>query len=218
MRTLLPAALALAALLVPAAARPEPLRIAAGARLGWAAAAGDAAKGLPVREFALASQVPLQLDATLRAWRALDAGAYLSYGIGGVDRRAIFGLCGGAGADCSGRAWRAGVQARWSFPALRDRLVPWAGVALGWQWASVDLEGPLGASRLSANGLEAGVQGGAAWRVTPRLSAGPYLSLSVGRYRSGEVVVGGSASSRGDVVDKAFHEWLGAGVAGRFEL
>jgi len=211
---------ALAALLVPAAPRAELPKLALGARLGYAAAAGDAAKGVPMKDFTIASQVPLQLDATARVWRELDAGAYVSYGFGQVDRRSIFGNCAAAEFSCSGHAWRLGAQAIYSFRglALPVPVVPWAGAALGWQWATVEGKAPIGASTVSLNGLELGLQAGASWRVSERLAVGPYLSLALGRYRAGEVTVAGSASSRGGVVDKTFHEWLGAGVAGKLDL
>jgi Autotransporter beta-domain len=210
---------ALAALLAPAAPRAATPPVTLGARIGYAAAAGDAAKGVEMRELTIASQVPVQLDATVRVWRDLEAGAYLSYGFGQADRRALFGACEAAGVSCSGRSWRLGAQAVWSFRGqLAAPVVPWAGLGLGWEWASIEGKDPTGTSTVSVNGLELALQAGAGYRVNAQLSVGPYLSLSLGRYRAGEVKVGGATLASGGVVDKTFHEWLGAGVAGRFDL
>jgi hypothetical protein len=127
----------------------------------------------------------------------------------------MYGFCGMRGVSCSGHTVRAGVQGRWSFTSVP--FVPWVGAGLGWEWATVEGKEPAGTSHLSANGLELTLQGGGDYRVTPRLAVGPYVQLGLGRFRSGDAEVSGARSS-GGIADKAFHGWLGLGLAGRFDL
>jgi hypothetical protein len=211
------AAALLALLLAPAAALALPT-VELGARVGYAAAFGYAAEDVQMKEFTIASQIPIQLDAAVKLREELSVGLYGAYGPGKVDSAALFGACDVAGTSCSGHAWRIGVQGRWTFTSLRWALLPWVGAGLGWEWATLDAKDPTGSSTIGVNGGELSLQGGGDWRVAPSFAVGPYLQLGIGRYQRGEVKVDGADVGSGAISRKAFHGWFGAGVAGRFEL
>ena len=205
-----------AALLAPAAARAE-VPVELGARVGFAAAFGDAAGQVRMKEATIASQVPLELDASVRLRSELTAGLYGSYGPGQVSGAALSGACALPGVSCSGHAWRAGVQARWVFSAVRPPMVPWVGASVGWEWAAVEGRDVAGSSRVDLSGLDAALQAGGALRVGERLAVGPYLQLGVGRYLRADAR-GGAAPSSGALAARAFHGWFGVGVAATFDL
>lgn len=209
--------LAALAVLVPAAARAALPPLEVGARAGWATAFGDAAKDVGMDELAVGAQVPVQLEAGARLLPALAAGVYASYGVGRVSDAAIFGACGTPGVSCSGRDVRAGVQGRWAFTSVQP-FVPWAGAGLGWEWAHAEGKDVGGTDSVDVNGFELSLQGGGDWRVTPRLSVGPWIQLAAGRYQSGKVAVAGTTVGSGAITHKTFHGWLGLGVGGRFDL
>lgn len=199
------------------AARADVPRLELGARAGYAVALGDAARDVGMKELAVTSQAPLQLEVSARAWRDLSAGLYASYGLGRADGAAIFGACGVPGVSCSGRVVRAGIQGRWSFPHVQP-FVPWAGGGLGWEWAKVEGKDVTGRSTADVHGYELTLQGGGDYRVTPRLAVGPYVQLGLGRYQRDRVTVGGADAGRGAITHPAFHGWLGLGVAGRLDV
>jgi hypothetical protein len=200
-------------LVAPATSFAELPPVDVGARLGYAASFGDAASGVPMKALAIQSQVPVQVEALVRVWRDLAVGPYAAYGFGQVDGAALAGACEIAGVSCSGHAWRAGAEARWTFASLEAPLVPWVGAALGWEWSSVQGKDATGSSTVSVNGLEAGLQAGGDFAVARRVRVGPYMMVGLGRYGRGETTAGGSP-----VGEQATHGWLGLGVAGRFDV
>jgi hypothetical protein len=200
-------AFVVAALLLPAAGRAQPV---AALRLAYAPAVGDVARGVPMSD-AMNSQLPLQLDLLWRAGRA-SAGAYGSWGVGQVGGDAC------SGASCSASVLRAGVQGLWAFePFGGARIVPWAGVGLGWEWATRRRE-RLG-SRISStwSGAELSVQGGAEWPVAGRFGVGPFLLLSTGRYARESVDTPVESGSAG-IGERAVHVWIHVGLRGRVEF
>jgi hypothetical protein len=203
-------------LLAPAAGGAELPPADVGVRLGYATSFGDAATGVAMKALAVRWQAPVQLEASVRIWRDLAVGPYVSYGPGQVDGAALSGACQIAGVSCTGHVWRAGGQARWTFASVEAPLVPWVGAALGWEWSAVEGKDATGSSTLSVNGLEAGFQAGGDWRVARRVTLGPYMMVGLGRYR-GETTVGG-APGGGPIADPATHGWLGLGLAGRFDV
>src|SRR5690349_10849016 len=95
--------------LAPAAAGARPVL---GLRLAFAAAAGEAARHVPVSE-AVAWHVPIQADAlwSFDPAAPLAAGGYVSWGPGAVGAATCRD-----GTSCFGQVLRAGAQARWTFP------------------------------------------------------------------------------------------------------
>jgi len=57
------------------------------------------------------------------------------------------------------------------------------------------------------------VQGGAEYRVTPRVAVGPFFSFSLARYTTMS-----SENMDTELADKRMHEWLQLGVRGRIGL
>jgi hypothetical protein len=196
----LPRAALLLALAAASPARAEPVLAL---RLGFAPALGSAAGNLPMSD-AVTLQVPVQLDALWREGR-LSGGVYGSWGPGQA------GSC-TAGERCSATVWRTGAEGTYTFDT--DGVKPWAGLAVGWEWARASsTDGGTITSTFS--GPELAVQGGADWRLLPWLALGPYALVGVGRYLSyGVETPAGSASA--PVRDRAFHAWIHLGVRGTF--
>jgi hypothetical protein len=201
-----PRALLLAALLLPAAARARP---SAALRLAFAPALGDVVEAVPMSD-AMRSQVPLQLDLLWRVG-AFSAGAYASWGLGQG------GTC-GSGASCSASVLRAGVEGLYALaPFGRAAIVPWAGLGLGWEWASRSRERLGNETSWTWSGAELALQGGAEWPLAGRFSLGPFVQLALGRY--GRVSLDtpeGSASA--EVGSKAVHAFIHVGVRGKVDL
>jgi hypothetical protein len=209
MRTRLAAAsLAAAALLLPAAARAQPT---AALRLAYAPALGDLARGVPMSD-AMGSQIPIQLDLL---WRAgpVSAGAYGSWGPGQVGAEGCAG-----GASCSASVRRAGAQANLALAPLGDTgITPWAGLGLGWEWATQRRERPGATTTSTWSGAELALQGGAEWPIAGRFGAGPFVLLGLGRYARQSVDT--SVESGSAAIDrKAVHVWVHVGVRGRVDF
>lgn len=204
MRILPAAAAALAAALLPPAARAlEPV---VALRLGVGAALGSAARTVPMTDV-VPVQYPAQLDLLARQG-PLAAGVYGSVG------PASPGRC--PGASCSAWAARVGLQATWTFSWARGPE-PWLGLASGYEWITEDRrQGGTITSRYG--GFEAvAVQGGVEWRPWRWLAVGPYALVSAGRYGRYAVDTG---IERGAVVipEKTLHTWVQVGVRGRLVL
>ena len=195
-----------AALLLPGLASAQ---ATFGLRLGFATAAGSAVKGSPMSE-GVRSAIPLQLDAGYRILPFLAAGAYVAWAPATVGS-----LCGGG--TCSASMLRAGVQAEWRFPRMLG-LDPWLGAGLGWE--SSQFKSRIGIDRLEVtrSGWEyLNLQLGANLPVKEKLSVGPFLQLSVGRYGS-QTVKSPLGDSSGAIADPANHSWLQIGVRGTYDL
>lgn len=204
----MPRALLLAALLLPAAARAGP---AAALRLAYAPAMGDVADAVPISD-AMRSQVPLQLDLL---WREgpLSAGAYASWGLGQVA-----GATCGPGASCSASAIRVGAEALYAFaPFGAAGIVPWAGVGVGWEWATRRRERLGNEVSWTWSGVELALQGGAEWPLAGRFALGPFAQLALGRYGRLALDTPEGSASR-EIADKAIHAFLHVGVRGRIDL
>jgi hypothetical protein len=194
---------ALPLLVALAAATPARAEPVLALRLGVAPALGSATGNLPMSEL-LPLQFPVQLDALWREGR-LDAGLYGSWGLAEASGCA-------SGERCSATVWRTGVQAAWTFDA--DGVLPWAGLALGWEWARTVTQ-DAGTITSTFSGAELALQGGVEWRVLRWLSLGPALLVGIGNYGTyGVEGPAGSASST--VTDRAFHAWIHVGVRGTF--
>ena len=199
---LLRAAAAALAVIASSPARAEPVLAL---RVGIAPALGSASGNLPMSR-TVPLQFPVQLDAL---WREgpIAGGLYGSWGPG------VPGGC-ASGETCSARVWRAGAQGTWTFPA--SGLEPWAGVAAGWEWASLERDHG-GAITGTWSGPELALQGGVEWRLGSWLALGPYALAGGGWYgRYGVESPAGSASAT--ISDPSFHGWIHLGVRGRLVL
>ncbi len=181
----------------------------AGARLGYSLAGGRAAQGSSMSD-GLKGSIPIQVEGGYRVLPQLSVGGYLSYGPG---------LVGSAcdGASCSASVKRLGLEAAWRFQQAW-RVVPWAGVGLGYEWASYKATDGADKLELTYRGLEyLNLQGGAAYPATDKLSVGPFLSLALGRYGNLKVE-SPLGNSEGSIPSATTHTWLTLGVRGTFDL
>lgn len=199
-------ALALAALLLPAAAAGAP---ALSLRLAYAPAAGSAADRFPADDV-LAAQVPVQVDALWR-FGAAALGPYASWGLGiatGCDD----------GARCGGSVARLGLQALHALGAGAERtVVPWLGVGAGWEWASRRRERLGNEHTWTWSGPEAHAELGVEWRPRPRVALGPYVHVAAGRFSRVSLETPVESASAA-VPARAIHAWLHLGVRGTLDL
>jgi hypothetical protein len=218
--------LVLAALLVPMASQAQ---FSLGLRVGYAPAMGDAAKDSKMKEFALKSQIPLQLDALYKVSKDIAVGAYFAYGFGQTDDALFAPLVGvnicdqdfGDGkVECSGSSIRFGAQGVYTFNQLKSPLVPWAGLSLGYEMVSAEAKDNVDSLTLDLNGFDLGLQLGGDYAVTEKFAIGPYLTFNIGQYQNAEFKNTDDPTDNqdGSIDDKALHQWFGFGIRGKFDL
>jgi outer membrane protein W len=173
---------------------------------------GEAQKGADLSD-GIKGQIPLQLDAMYRFTPNVSAGAYFSYGFAQLN--GDFGdICDASGVDCAARSYRLGVQGAYNFKP-GAQFDPWVGLGAGYEWASLDVEAGTEEASMTFSGIEfATLQAGADYRVAPRFTVGPYLSMSLGRYSD----LSTDGGFEGDIEEEAFHQWLQFGFRGTFDL
>jgi hypothetical protein len=183
-------------------------RAAVAVQLGYAAPWGNTsgADGARFSRF-LASSAPLQAELALRIGHGDALGVFAAYG---------FARPGGPGLSCDdpyscdASHVRMGFTARHAFTP-DGPLVVSAALALGWEWARLEVEEPtLGGSitqSLRARGPLAGLQL-AAQRALGRTRIGPFLQVTVGQFSSTKV----SDGDWNELNDRAFHGFLEAGL------
>lgn len=224
--------LAVAAFAVPSVSHAQ-VRLQVGGRLGFAKATGDAlehartGEKIGMKDYSLSSQVPVQLDVGAQVSPEISLGGYLGYGFGQVDDAFLersFGrrICGadyGDGTiDCTGSAWRVGVQGLYTFAGTASSLVPWIGLSLGRESASVEAKDRTGGVTVKLTGYELGLQLGGNYRVSDVFVVGPYAGLSFGKYDDAELTITGAGSQSMSIDKKAWHQWFGFGIRGSFTL
>jgi hypothetical protein len=208
---------AVALLLAPVAARaqvaPAPARIDRpgfdlGLRVGYALPMGEFREGADFSD-GVSGQIPLQVDALYRVNSQYAFGVYAGYGFAFVKDP----VCDEYGVSCSGEVIRVGVEGLIHF-SVPGTFVPWVGAGIGYEWLKIKASAGGNSETLSARGFEIlNLQGGGDWVASPDFTVGPFVSLSIGQYRSTEAF-GMSA----DIDNKGIHEWLQLGVKGTFSL
>jgi len=216
------ALLLLSLLTLATAARPARAGDDAGLQLGLRAAyalpLGDAGDGAELRDLTPGA-VPVQLEAGWRFDRHWLAGAYFAWGPSLVGDVAKDALAEAGASDVSGHfEQRVGLQGIYTFSPL-SKLAPWVGLGLGYEWTRyADAKLPSGdETEVGLRGFEALLQVGGDYRVTSRLTVGPYATFSVGQYGSHVATVEGDSSTT-DVEDRGIHEWVQLGFKGSFDL
>lgn len=167
MKKLVLAAAAAAALLVPSAGSAQ---LSLGLRAGYAKALGD------LQESELVSdQIPIQLDLDYRLFLGLTLGLYGSYGSADVDGADVG--CAADGVSCTGRTFRAGVQATWTVPT--PLVKPWIGAGVGYEWVRIARSnaGTAKASGLEAFNAQLGVD-----LALGYFRVGPFVTYTLSRY------------------------------------
>jgi hypothetical protein len=150
--------------------------------------------------------VPVQLDVDFRLADHVRLGGYAEYGFASA-------VC-NAHIDCSGKNFRAGVQAL--FPWGEGTISGWVGAGGGFEYSQYQITQPNvyvpGAPDITSTtdlkGWELNVQGGAAWALSGAVKLGPYLMLTTGKYETGFSAYYG----------KTMHEWVHVGIRGTFGL
>ncbi len=216
MRKLSFVAAALVALAVPAAASAQAQKLTLGARLGYAIAGGDAAKDSKMSDV-LKGAIPLQLEAGMNLTKELNVGAFVSYGFGRLGGD-IKDLCDTSGVDCSARDVRIGVQATFAFEDLSPQLVPWIGFGVGYEWGSLKITQGPNEGKMSYRGFElANLQLGGDFKASPQLRAGPFVSMSFGKYSNAKLEgFGPGIDQSGKIDQQAVHNFITVGVRGQF--
>jgi hypothetical protein len=209
MRKLLMLAAAFAVLATPFASNAQ---VSLGLRLGYGLPMGEAQKGADLAD-GVKGQIPVQVDAMYRFTPNLSAGAYLSYGFGQVGDE-LDEACDAPGVDCSTSGMRLGAQAAFTFAQPTAKLAPWLGAGLGWEWGKLSREAGGVDGSITYSGLEASLQGGADYRLSPKLAVGPFVNLGFGRYSD----VSTDGPFEGDIDEESVHEWLQFGFRGTFDL
>ena len=128
--------------------------------------------------------------------------------VGALVQYAFLAVKDSACSSCSGSMTRLGGQVLLRIPVENSRVLPWLGLAAGYEWMSVD--GSSGT--VGAKGFElATLQGGVDLLGGRHASLGPFISFSIGRYDTTTASGDASVSPMGE---KDIHEWLQIGLKG----
>jgi len=188
-------------------AHADGIGVNVGLRTGYAIALGDGSENAPMSDL-IKGAIPLHLDATYRITPTINAGLYFGYGLGMKGDKAADGID-------SVNTMSYGLQANMLFPS--DGIAGWAGVFAGLE--NVKMSGTTNNFSVTSTtrGWQAGLQGGADWKVAPGFTAGPFASLAFGKYGSMEAEAG-DISQSSDIEKTAMHQWLTLGVRGSYGL
>ena len=213
------AALTLLALAAGPARADETSGLSLALRAAYGHPLGKAGDGLTLRSLTTGA-VPVQLEAGWRFDEHWLAGGYFSYGptfAGGGARAALRAQ---GASDVSGHfEQRLGLQGLYTILPER-RFAPWVGLAVGYEWTRY-ADATLADGReieVGLRGLEAALQAGADYRLTPRFSVGPFASFNVGQYRSRLTWIEDGADTTRSVDQRGTHGWLQLGLKGTFAL
>jgi hypothetical protein len=178
-----------------------------GLRLAYALPMGSLSEGVDLGD-AVSGVIPLQVDALYRINGRYAVGAYAGYGFAFIKDAAC-----GNDASCSGSVLRLGVEGIVRF-AVAGSFIPWVGAGLGYE--SLKVKASMGATSTTTNtsGFELlNLQGGGELVTAPDFAVGPFVSLSIGQYRS--ISLNGTGV---DIPNKGIHEWFQIGIRGVFSL
>ena len=182
-----------------------------GARLGYALPLGSASHASPLNK-ELSGGIPIVLDGGYRVTPHVYIGLYFQFAPTFVSSD----VC-PSPASCSAKDIRFGFNARYHV-SPKEKMDPWGGVGIGYEWASVSSTAGGRSSDSSLSGFEfLNLQVGIDFKATPRFRVGPMLGLSVAQYSSGSTTSGGTTVSA-DIQEKTFHEWLFLGLRGQYDL
>ena len=167
----------------------------------------------------LHGEIPIWIDVGYRFARSWFVGAYLQLGLGIVNKDQAAGgnVCNQPGVSCKGSDVRLGVEGTYGFSPGQS-FNPWIGLGTGYEWVSLQGEGPTGSGELTFKGWEwFDVQVGGDFSLGRVVALGPYAAFGLGQYSSANVTLG-NATFSGDVANRKVHGWLQLGVKGTFTL
>ncbi len=198
--------------LVSVASSAQAQRATVGVRAGLSVPFGEMVQGEAMADDLLGA-VPVQLDLLYHAVPRVQVGAYVSYGPM---------LLREGDSDADFRQLRVGLQGLILLDAP-TRSHGWLGLFVGMDQLGASASDNDKSIRSVVRGTEVGLQAGYAFRVTPTVHLGPFISASVARYSSAfvEASANGQQESKSmDIKDDelAFHQWLSFGLQGAFSL
>jgi hypothetical protein len=163
----------------------------------------------------MSSFVPIAVDAGYRVEDRIAVGLLFQYGV--LRFRDQWDACSST-APCRGSDASLAAHVTLHAP-VSWRFVPWLRLGAGYEWLRLALPsnfltGAPGDATFTFRGWTFGMaQLGVDYAVLPRLSLGPVVGLTVGRYNR-------ASDTRGEMslVYKTVHEWLMFGVRGVFHL
>jgi outer membrane protein W len=183
-------------------------KVQIGLRVGYALVAGKASSDSDSLSNSISGQIPIGLDAGYLVLPHLLVGLYGQYGV------ALVKKCDpDPGASCSGHDLRFGVQGQYHF-SPNESTDPWLGLGVGYESLVVTESRPNVTHPITWNGWElVNLQGGADFKVSDRMTLGPFLSVSFDQFST---VKADNLSF--DLEQKALHEWIILGAKGSFGL
>jgi len=160
----------------------------------------------------ISGEVPLWLDVGYRLNPNMYLGLSFQYAFGFVpDGQCL------PGGSCSISDLR--LDANFMYHLTPDQPADfWVGFGAGYEWLRFsESEGGISASGTGSGFEFANFQVGVDFAATPAFALGPFVSFSVGQYRSLSYDLGGQSQDQ-NLVDKSLHEWLVLGVRGSFDV
>jgi len=183
-----------------------------GARAARAVPLGTAGDGWKLNELVTLG-APVQLDADVRVGDSWRVGGYFSYGpVAIADEAKDFLAAAGLSEIGGHRQQRVGLQVARDF-RTSARLSPWVGVSAGYEWTRYAAAKVAGQeTEIGMAGFDAAIQLGAAYKVTPRFTVGPYAAFDLGRFGKNVSWTEDEGGTSTDITEKGTHQWLRFGV------
>lgn len=215
--------LAAAVCVFSSVARAEDTGFEAGLRVGYGIPMGDVDDDGKLSDI-IGGQIPLILDIGYRVTPNLFVGLYGQYGFGWVGGDTSTACDSSSEVSCSAQDIRLGIEAQFHF-LPRQKLDPWIGLGIGYEWMGVSIEGGGIEVSATASGFEfINLQAGLDIAVAEHFYIGPFLNLSFGQYSDlsidcssgASAICGGQFGASGEIENKALHEWLMIGVRGAY--
>jgi hypothetical protein len=111
-----------------------------------------------------------------------------------------------------------GVEGVYRFLA-EQKFAPWAGLAIGYEWASEDIDRANLGGGATYRGFEGIVQAGGDVRMSSQLVLGPYAEIAFGRFETTDTrgrFGNTSTETTSDITNTAVHTWIAFGIRGAF--
>jgi hypothetical protein len=221
-KTLLSNSILFAALALAMPARAADSGLSLGLRTTYGIPLGTAGDGAAFADLT-SGAIPVQVDLSYRISRHWLVGGYFSWGWAGVADAAKAELGAAGATEIRGHAvQRLGLQGIYRF-APDSVLVPWAGLAFGYEWtryAAMNLSPAAGGeeTEIGLGGFEGTLQWGADLALLPSFRFGPFAAFSVGQFQKRLATQVGPGAATGDVKETGLHQWMQFGLKGTFDL
>lgn len=162
--------------------------------------------------------IPIWFEAGYRISKRITVGLVFVYSFPSL----VCGTEGGLDYECSGSNVRLGLQGQYELSPLDlgpvKKTIPWFGLGVGYEWASAEFIGGGLVTNYSLSGLEfVNLQGGVNVPLFAALTAGPFLSFSLGQYSSRTRELS-TPDGRNFDDSSPLHMWLTLGIKGEYTL